>query len=991
MKGEASMLKKSVFVTVILSCLVFGLSGYSAAIEDTTASGNPLDNWVVRESGTTQWLWSVAFGNNTFVAVGENGTILTSGDGHTWAPSESGTTQYLRRVAFGNNIFVVVGTSGTIITSRDGHTWTPVDSGTAEALYGLVFGNNTFVAVGDKGTTLTSTDGLTWISGSSPGDYFSAIAFGNGQFVATGTPYDLPTYLPWSILYSSDGTTWSRSLSGANGMLGTVGFGHDTYLVMGTHGTRTPVLLASPDGKTWSSHYGPCVAGLLSYENAFVGVGGSGGIYTSPDGITWSQRTSPTSASLYDVVQGNDTFVAVGGNGTIIQSGVVATLVVAKPGPGAGTITSSPSVINCGGICTAYLAKGDVINLTATPGTGSTFTGWTGGGCGKASTCRVTMGGSVTISAAFALNNYTLTASKTGTGTGTISAKGLTCSGSTCTGTYPYKTVATLTATPSAGVILGGWTGCDSFTGNTCTVTVSSNKSVSVAFVSSTYTLTATKISTGTGTLSAKGLTCSGSTCTGTYPYKTTVSITATADAGSTLKEFTGCDTAYGIVCVVAMTTDRKVTASFTALRYTLTATKTGSGTGTLSAQGLACSGSTCRGTYYYNTPLTIRAVPSAGSVFAFWTGCDSESGDTCTINIKGNTAISATFIGMPTVLAVVKSGSGTVVSSPAGINCGTTCSAGFPSGTAVRLSATPDSGQAFAYWSGMCSGAASTCTLTLGGGTSVAGASFVSANTAKYRLTTARKMTNGGDGAVESVDGTINCGSTCTRLYYPQTVITLSAKPSAGSTFSGWTGACSGKSTCSVTMNNAKAVQATFTGPARLTVSKQHVTKGDGTVTSTPSGINCGETCSAPYSPGTTVTLTATPMEGSIFFGWKPASQGCTTGTCTVTVNRAGSVSAVFVGSQQLTVVKRKAAGGDGFVTSAPSGINCGSTCTGSFLYRQSVTLTASPASGSTFAGWAPQTICRGTGTCTVTMNTAKSVSATFRGKGKAAEEESR
>ena len=67
----------------------------------------------------------------------------------------------------------------------------------------------------------------------------------------------------------------------------------------------------------------------------------------------------------------------------------------------------------------------------------------------------------------------------------------------------------------------------------------------------------------------------------------------------------------------------------------------------------------------------------------------------------------------------------------------------------------------------------------------------------------------------------------------------------------------------------------------------------------------------------------------------------------------------------------------GSGTVTSSPSGINCGSSCTSTFAPNSAVTLTATPAAGSTFAGWSGS--CSGTGGCTVTMASAKSVTATF------------
>ena len=149
----------------------------------------------------------------------------------------------------------------------------------------------------------------------------------------------------------------------------------------------------------------------------------------------------------------------------------------------------------------------------------------------------------------------------------------------------------------------------------------------------------------------------------------------------------------------------------------------------------------------------------------------------------------------------------------------------------------------------------------------------------------------------------------------------------------------------------------------------------GSGTVTSTPSGINCGVTCSASYDSGTVVTLTPTPAAGSVFAGWSGACTG--TGTCQVTMSQARNVTATF-NLQQFPLTVTKAGTGTGTVTSNPAGIDCGVTCTVLFNSGTVVTLTATPASGSVFAGWSGD--CTGSGaTCQVTMNQDRNVTASF------------
>jgi hypothetical protein len=78
------------------------------------------------------------------------------------------------------------------------------------------------------------------------------------------------------------------------------------------------------------------------------------------------------------------------------------------------------------------------------------------------------------------------------------------------------------------------------------------------------------------------------------------------------------------------------------------------------------------------------------------------------------------------------------------------------------------------------------------------------------------------------------------------------------------------------------------------------------------------------------------------------------------------------------LTVTNTGIAGGSGTVTSAPAGINCGADCSEAYLSGTSVELTASAHGDSTFTGWGGA--CTGMGECTVTMSTARTVTATFR-----------
>jgi len=104
-------------------------------------------SWTVRYSVTTP-LSAVTYGNGLFVAVGGDGTILTSPDGVAWTRQNSDTTSWLSAVTYGNGLFVAVGGDGTILTSPDGVAWTRQNSDTTSWLSAVTYGNGLFVAVG---------------------------------------------------------------------------------------------------------------------------------------------------------------------------------------------------------------------------------------------------------------------------------------------------------------------------------------------------------------------------------------------------------------------------------------------------------------------------------------------------------------------------------------------------------------------------------------------------------------------------------------------------------------------------------------------------------------------------------------------------------------------------------------------------------------------------------------------------------------------------
>ena len=138
------------------------------------------------------------------------------------------------------------------------------------------------------------------------------------------------------------------------------------------------------------------------------------------------------------------------------------------------------------------------------------------------------------------------------------------------------------------------------------------------------------------------------------------------------------------------------------------------------------------------------------------------------------------------------------------------------------------------------------TITATDGGGANASTTLTVSGPTGQFTLSVVRA--GSGASSVSSNPPGINCGSDCSEPYNSGTNVTLTATATGGSTFASWSG-CNTVSgpTCSVTMNAAKTVTATFNPPRfLLTVSRTGAGSSNGSVSSSPPGISCGADCSS-------------------------------------------------------------------------------------------------------------------------------------------------
>jgi hypothetical protein len=136
-------------------------------------------------------------------------------------------------------------------------------------------------------------------------------------------------------------------------------------------------------------------------------------------------------------------------------------------------------------VCSRVLSSGTALQLTATPDPGSTFTGWSGGGCSGTGVCSVTLTTATTVTATFTAppGQFALSVTRRGSASGTVTSapQGIAC-GARCTQLYTSGTLVTLTANAGAGAVFKGWSGGGCSGSGRCVVTMTAMRSVRAIF-----------------------------------------------------------------------------------------------------------------------------------------------------------------------------------------------------------------------------------------------------------------------------------------------------------------------------------------------------------------------------------------------------------------------------------------------------------------------------------------------------------------------------
>ena len=297
-----------IFAFIFSSCSDF--SGNEDAVEASLKPGPVAKQKKEEEEATRDWyhLNGITFGNNTFVAVGDSGTVRYSSDnGSSWDNGTRGTTSKLNEIAYGDSTFVTVGRSGANLYSSDnGVSWDNGTWGLSDHFTGVAFGNNTFIGVSEEYLTRSTDNGSNWtLIGS--GLKVIDLAFGNSRFLGCGKKAAL-------IFTNNEGDSWSTSiLSGAKtATLNGVTFGNNQLFSVGTDGK----FIRSTDngdnfvdrdpGQAVSRDLNSMVIG----NDTFVAVGSNTVIVSTDNGSTFTIMENRY--TFNDVAYGNGVFVAVG-------------------------------------------------------------------------------------------------------------------------------------------------------------------------------------------------------------------------------------------------------------------------------------------------------------------------------------------------------------------------------------------------------------------------------------------------------------------------------------------------------------------------------------------------------------------------------------------------------------------------------------------------------------------------------------------------------
>jgi uncharacterized delta-60 repeat protein len=309
--------------------------------------------------------------------AGTAGATLSYTDGLVKTATADGSGNYSFQVSYN--------WSGTVTPSKTGYSFSPasrtytsltadqtVQNYAATAITYIISGN-----ASASGVTLSYTDGtLKTASTDGSGNYSFTVSYNwSGTVTPSRTGY---TFSPSSITYSNV----TSNKTAQNYVIPSPSASFDAWPMSLNTGSSTEFhIVNNLNIATCSWDYGDGSALGTACTSYHTHTYSNPGFYTVSLTVTGPGGSNSMTRTRYITVY--------------------PTLVVNKTGDGTGTVTSSPGGINCGASCSGNFTYQTTVTLTAIPAAGSTFVGWSGGGCSGTDPCTVTVSTGITVSAHF--------------------------------------------------------------------------------------------------------------------------------------------------------------------------------------------------------------------------------------------------------------------------------------------------------------------------------------------------------------------------------------------------------------------------------------------------------------------------------------------------------------------------------------------------------------------------------------------------------------
>lgn len=318
--------------------LFFAAGRSGLMLEGFQTNSGPL-LWIERAEPLRIWLWDVLRLPDFYVAAGDRGLVLTSGNGARWntelVPDVATNTVFLG-VGGDTNGLVVTGSRGVLLFSANtitnvvstnvvsgtnlvltnpastlGLQWQAAGVPVTNDLAAAARANGSWVVVGGGGTILTSTDGLSWARQTAPSSKFlSGITAWSGGWVATGDG--------GTLLHSTDATNWVAQNAGTTNWIFRVQRAGTSLLAVGENGT----ILTSNDGLNWTARPSGTTEWLnqVAWINNTAFVCGTRGTLLSSTNLgEWTVLPLPTEKALYGVAGNADQLVVAGVEGALLR------------------------------------------------------------------------------------------------------------------------------------------------------------------------------------------------------------------------------------------------------------------------------------------------------------------------------------------------------------------------------------------------------------------------------------------------------------------------------------------------------------------------------------------------------------------------------------------------------------------------------------------------------------------------------------------------